>query len=145
MKNQYSNSNWISICAIIIVLITLSSCDKKDTSSTLKNTPKNIYYKWTTSADCPFPSGYSVNYNYPDLPSILTKNQQYGPITAGTVEFVVRSNNGNNTSSYITLNSPPSGYKRIYTHNIFQFNFDLNRCVFYLNDPSALTYVDMPM
>ena len=145
MKNKYITSKCISIFAIMAVLFTLSSCDKKNTSNNSKNAPKNIYYKWTTSADCPFPSGHSLTYNHPDLPSILTKNQQYGPISAGVIELIANDNIGRKSTGYINLSSPPDGYKRIYTHNVFQFNFDLNRCVFYINESIALTYVDLPM
>lgn len=144
MKNQNKTLKCISIFTIVIVFFTLSSCNKEDTGSNLKYTPKNIYYKWTTSADCPFPSGYSLTYNHPDLPSSLTKNQQYGPMTAGSVEIIVNSSNGN-SSTYNTLSSPPTGYKRIYTHNIFRFNSSVNRCNFYLNDQNSLTFVDQPM
>lgn len=107
------------------------------------NTPKTIYYLWTTSSTCPFPSGYSLTCKHPGLPSTLTQNQQYG-IMAGSIEIIVSSINGS-TSSYHTLSEPPIGYKRIYTHNIFQFNNAVNRCNFYLNNPSALTYVDLPL
>jgi hypothetical protein len=107
-----------------------------NTSGDLKYTSKNIYYRWTTLSTCPFQSGYSLTYNHPDLPRSLTKNQQYGPMAAGSIEITVTSSNGS-TSSYNTLSEPLTGYKRIYTHNIFRFNDSVNCCNFYLNDQSS--------
>jgi hypothetical protein len=115
-----------------------------NTCGDLQYTAKNIYYRWTTSATCPIPSGYSLTYNHPDLPSNLTKNQQYGPMAGGSVEIIVNYPTGS-TSSYNTLSEPPIGYKRIYTHTIFSFNNSVNRCNFNLNDQGSLTYVDQPL
>lgn len=111
----------------------------------LKNTPKNIYYRWTTSSSCPFPSGYSLTYNYPGLPSSLTQNQLYGPVAAGTIQIIVNSGGSNPTSKSNNLSSPAAGYnKRIYTHIIMAYDNTLNRCIFQFNsdDRSVLTYVD---
>ena len=111
-----------------------------NTCGDLKYTPKNIYYRWTNSSTCPMPSGYHFTYNYPDLPSTLTKNQLYGPIAAGYVEI-----NFDTESTGNTLSAPAAGYKRIYTHTIFKFNDGVNRCTFHLNDQSSLSYVDQPL
>jgi len=106
----------------------------------LKNTPKNIYYRWTTSSTCPFPSGYSLTYYYPDLPNSLTKNQLYGPVAAGLIQMKLNGSDYNNN-----LSAPAAGYnKRIYTHIIFGYDNTLNRCIFQFNtdNSSILTYVD---
>ncbi len=109
-----------------------------NTCGELKYTPKNVYYRWTNGSNCPMPSRYSFTYNYPDLPGNLTKNQLYGPIAAGNVEI----NFGTGTPlASTTLTAPAEGYKRIYTHTIFQFNNSVNRCIFYLNGDAGLTYV----
>lgn len=117
-----------------------------DRCGKLEFTPKNIYYRWTTSANCPFPSGYSLTYNNPDLPSNLSKSQLYGPLAAGNVEIIVNYSGGA-TSKYNNLSAPPAGYKRIYTHIIFSYDNTLNRCIFNWNtdDSSVLTYVDQPL
>jgi hypothetical protein len=109
----------------------------------LQYSPKNIYYKWTTSSTCPLPSGISLIYNHPDLLSTLTKNQQYGPLAAGPFEIIIKDNINGSTPTYYTLSEPPAGYKRIYTHNIFQFSTSVGRCQFYINAP--IPYVDQPL
>jgi len=106
----------------------------------LKNTPKNIYYRWTTSSTCSFPSGYSLTYSNPDLPTSLTKDQLYGPVAAGPLQLKL-----NGVDYYNNLSAPAAGYsKRIYTHIIFAYDNTLSRCVFQLNSDinSILTYVD---
>ncbi len=106
----------------------------------LKYTPKNIYYRWTTSSTCSFPSGYTLTYNYPDLPSSLTKSQLYGPIAPGLIRMKMSGNDYSNN-----LSGPAPGYsKRTYTHIIYAYDNTLNRCVFQLNSDinSILTYVD---
>lgn len=124
---KYKKGNWTNTCG------------------ELKHTPKNIYYQWTNSSTtCIIPSYYTFTYNYTDLPSTLTKNQQYGPIIPGSVEIIFNNNGNSSTKFYCKLSEPPTGYKRIYTHNIYQFNNDLNRCLLYLNE-SGLSYVDLPL
>ena len=34
----------------------------------LEDTPKNIYYSWTTRSNCQIPTDFSFTYDYPDLP-----------------------------------------------------------------------------
>ena len=123
LPTNYNSGSWSSRCG------------------ELKNTPKNIYYRWTTSSTCPFPSGYSLTYNYPGLPSSLTKNQLYGPVEAGTIRMKL-----NGGSDYVNnLSAPAAGYnKRIYTHIIFGYENTLNRCIFQFNtdNSSVLTYID---
>jgi hypothetical protein len=114
-----------------------------NTCGELKYIPKNVYYRWTNSSTCPLPSDYIYNYKHPDLPSTLNINQQYGPIAAGSVEIILNDKNGSYLN-HITLSPPPTGYKRIYTNNVYQFNTDVNRCLSYLTG-SGLTYVDLPL
>ena len=116
-----------------------------NTCGALQYTPKNIYYRWTKSATCTLPSNYSLTYNHPDLPSSLTKDQNYGPISAGNFEITFNYSGSTPTTYYLTLSAPPTGYKRIYTHSVMNYNNDLNRCLMTINSPAYLTYVDEPL
>lgn len=113
----------------------------------LNNTPKNIYYSWTTSSNCPLPAGNTLTFKYPNLPSNLSKDQVYGPVASGTIEIILDNGFNDPISYYNNLSEPPAGYKRIYTHIIFSYSDILNRCVFNFNtdDSSILTYVDQEL
>ena len=111
-----------------------------NTCGPLKKTEKRIYYRWVDGS-CQIPSSYSLSFIHPDLPSTLSKNQYYGPISAGSIEIKVTSNG--TTSNYINLSEPPAGYKRLYTSVYTTFDNDVNRCLYYM--PHAPTYVDQPL
>lgn len=98
----------------------------------------SIFFRWTEDSQCS-PISYSESYKYPNLPSNLSENKDYGPIAAGTVE-VVLNHNGSSSSYYFTLTEPPAGYNRYYTSTTWKFNSSVNRCNF--TRGSSLTYVD---
>lgn len=129
----------LSMLFLSIALL-CSSCIKKkidDLLDTDIEDPVNeyeIYYRWTEDLNSPSPgtSGCSTvasyfNNSHPDLPSVTSKNQYYGPLSPGNFVIDLRSNGGGTYNG--TLTAPATGYRRYYTHLIKEYNSTLNRCL----------------
>lgn len=145
-----------------ISLISVSSCFLKEETQSLlddeleedleeefneEDQTGTIYYKWTQDPcdncdSCPTAS--NVRDNNDAVPDYATENKFYGPCAPGSYSGEY-SFGGHLIKYNYTLESPPPGYNRYYTHLIMQYNYPLNRCLDMTKDPSAFQYVDKPI
>ena len=111
-----------------------------------------IYYRWTEDLSylswsdglwCDVSVAPYYNNSHPDIPDYATKNQYYGPVSAGSFTIELSSIGGGTITK--TLYAPASGYKRYYTHRMKEFYDPLNRCVLVGVQTTALTYEDKPL
>lgn len=124
-------------CAVLL----FSSCIKKKIDEMLDpdiddtTNEYEIFYRWTENLSYPANSNGSgcttvasyYNNSHPDLPSGISKNQFYGPLTPGTFVVDLRSNGGGVYNG--TLAAPAKGYRRYYTHLIKEYSSSVNRCL----------------
>ena len=149
--------NLKSIFAVILLIsfsIFISGCEgEEDEEETIEESgiyfrlvQKLTYPDWSNGLWCDMVSG-NFKDNNPGVPDNAQYDYYYGPLEPGTYnasqQFDASRPESNTSSFTYTLESPPAGYKRLYTKTTREFYPDLNRCVDVSTTAGTLTYVDV--